>query len=190
LNLGEIEMDARFKQLVNAAKILFATKGYGEVGIREICEAAGCSPVQAYRLGLSKIDLLAEVSIALTDNQIQVISQHNKIKDSEDMDAFIIRYLTLLYESDIENIKIRRETAAYGWMWSAKYEERIVQQVFALLSPIVQVFESNSFDRIEARCLGIWSLYYVGFRGAAVHQQTANQCINSIANTIKILSSK
>ena len=50
----------RLKQVVDIAHALFASRGYEQVGIREIAEAAGLNPMQVYRLGLDKQDLLAE----------------------------------------------------------------------------------------------------------------------------------
>ena len=51
----------RLETIIDIAHRLFAQSGYENVGIREICQAAGLSPTQLYRLGVSKQDLLAEV---------------------------------------------------------------------------------------------------------------------------------
>ena len=49
----------RLVQVIKIAHRLFADRGYEAVGIREIAKEAGISPMQVYRLGVDKHDLLA-----------------------------------------------------------------------------------------------------------------------------------
>jgi len=174
-------------QFVKAARQLFEKKGYAEVGMREIAAHAGFTPVQAYRLGLAKVDLLAEISIDLTDEQISKVTKKTKKKTNEGLSEFVIRYLLALYVFDIKHIKIRRESAAYGWMWSATYEERIRNQVMELLGPIIAVLSEEGHSDVPARCFAIWSLYYVGYRDAVVNGATAKQCLDVIFPSLKLL---
>jgi AcrR family transcriptional regulator len=177
----------RQSQFVSSARQLFEQKGYAEVGMREIATHAGFSPVQAYRIGLSKIDLLAEISIALSDEQINKITKKFQRKPDENVSAFVQRYLLTLYASDIKHIKIRRESAAFGWMWSAAYEERIRDQVMALLAPIIEALTHQGHTNVPACCMAIWSLYYVGYRNAVVSGATATQCLESISPSLELL---
>lgn len=174
-------------QFVKAARQLFEQKGYAEVGMREIAAQAGFTPVQAYRLGLSKVDLLAEISIALSDEQISKITKKTQIKVDEGLGEFVHRYLLALYVSDIKHIKIRRESAAFGWMWSTAYEDRIRNQVMELLAPIIAVLTKADHPDIPACCFAIWSFYYVGYRNAVVNGATAKQCLESIASSLRLL---
>ena len=48
----------RLSIVVKIAHRLFASRGYEDVGIREIAKEAGISPMQVYRLGVDKADLL------------------------------------------------------------------------------------------------------------------------------------
>lgn len=161
-------------------------KGFPGVGMREITARAGLTPTQSYRLGLAKEDLLAEISIRLTD----AILRSNTVKSSpnpgESLQDFVERYLLKLYKFDVQNIAIRRESAAYGWMWSDKYESRVIVQVLALLMPITKAMESHGLNNIAARGLCIWSLYYVGFRRAVVGGGTARQCLESIRESLSL----
>ena len=177
----------RLNNLVQVARELFSALGYDYVGMRQICMRAGLSPVQAYRLGLSKSDLLAEVSIDLTNKQLDTITQHIKSHARENVFAFTQRYLTQLYASDIEHIAIRKESAAYGWMWSNIYEQRIVGQVMQILAPIHDLLTRRSYDNVEARCLGIWSLYYVGFRSAVTAGANPEDCFKYIGESVRLL---
>lgn len=176
----------RHTQLVDAARSLFMEQGYPHVGMREITARAGLTPTQAYRLGLSKVDLLAEISIRLTDDQLITIAAKAKPRRNETLPAFVERYLRALYASDIENIKIRKETAAYGWMWSPKYEARIVEQVMALLAPVAAALSQHGLEDIPARGLTIWSLYYVGYRQAVMHGGNDRDCIAVIRGGIAL----
>ena len=162
-------------------------KGYAAVGMREITARAGLTPTQAYRLGLAKEDLLAEISICLTEEQLLHITAMMKAKAGEPLQKFVERYLLKLYQSDIENIKIRRESAAYGWMWSQKYEARIVAQVIAMLHPISQALHRHGLDDIPARGYALWSLYYVGYRRAVVGEGTAKDCLAEIRNSLALV---
>lgn len=177
----------RQSQFIRAARQLFEEKGYAEVGMREIASHAGFRPVQAYRIGLSKIDLLAEISMALSDEQINKITKKFQRTPHENVSEFIHRYLLALYVSDIKHIKIRRESAAFGWMWSAEYEERIRDQVMALLDPIIGALTAEAHPDVPACCVAIWSLYYVGYRNAVVNGATAKQCLNFISPSLKLL---
>ena len=182
-------MDRRL-QFVNAAHELFEEKGYAEVGMRAIAAQAGFTPVQAYRLGLAKEDLLAEISIALSDEQIAKITRKTNRKPDEDLSKFVHRYLLMLYTWDIKHIKIRRESAVYGWMWSTEYEERIRAQVMELLSPIISALTDEGHPDVPACCLAIWSLYYVGYRNAVVNGATAKQCLDFISPSLNLLLPK
>ena len=177
----------RQSQFVCSARQLFEEKGYAEVGMREIAAHAGFSPVQAYRIGLTKIDLLAEISIALSHEQIDNITNKFQRTPDENVSDFIHRYLVTLYASDIKHIKIRRESAAYGWMWSATYEERIRDQVMALLSPIISALTAEAHADVPACCIAIWSLYYVGYRNAVVNGASAKECLDFISPSLKLL---
>lgn len=180
-------MQSRKSQLINIAYELFATKGYANVGMREICTKAGITPVQAYRLSLSKEDLLAEVSMLLTGKQIIEVTAKHVYSVENDAYSFVLNYLLCLYDFDIKNIAIRGQSAPYGWLWSKNYEDLIVKQVYILLNPIVKCFESNNIDSIESRCFAIWSIYYVGYRNAVVHGFSAAECVQAISGSLHIL---
>lgn len=180
------DVPERSQLLIDAARSLFMEKGFAAVGMREITARAGLTPTQSYRLGLAKEDLLAEISIALTAEQLRTITPHIKAQPGEPLMVFVERYLMRLYESDIEHIRIRRESAAYGWMWSARYEERIVAQVMALLQPISDAMVGCGLGAIPARGFTIWSLYYVGYRAAVVAGADAKACVDGIRDSLAL----
>jgi len=176
----------RFTIVVQAAWDLFSTRGYTATGMRDIARQSGLAPVQVYRLGLSKEDLLAEVSILLTEHQLRHITSRARQRPEESLLSFVERYLLSLYRSDIRHLAIRRETAAYGWMWSNRHEERIVAQVGRLLQPISQALGGASLGDPQARLYTIWSLYYVGFRSAVVGGASPLECLDRIRPSLKL----
>lgn len=170
-----------------AAKDLFLTRGYDAVGMREIAAAVGKQPVQIYRLNLSKSDILAELIIELNAEQIGQLPALCASITGTSLLEKVCSYFRGLYELDIQYLPIRSVGAAYGWMWNAAYEQQIMVQVMQLLQPVINWMGEAGLERIQSRCYGIWSVYYVGFRRAAIHAGSADDCINEIRPTIEIL---
>lgn len=180
---------AQIDLIVGIAHRLFEKKGYEKVGMREISSAANKSPMQLYRLGLDKQDLLAEVILRVNSKQIQKIEPFTPKKTSS-AKKFIGNYLLNLYQQDIANLAIRKEGAAFGWKWSDKYEKLIIGQLLQIIKPIADALEYEGYDEIEARCYAIWSLYYVGYRNAVMHDADAKSCLNAIEPSLKLLLKK
>lgn len=179
----------RIETITNIAHELFEKKGYEQVGIREICQSAGLSPTQLYRLGLTKQDLLAEVILRVNQKQIEKIKPFSTA-NFKSAECYIKGYLLRLYESDIQIKSIRAEGAAFGWKWSEKYEALIIVQVFQLIQPIADALEHDGYSDIQARCYAIWSLYYVGYRHAVMQNGDAEACLAGIYPSLDLCLKK
>jgi AcrR family transcriptional regulator len=179
----------RLAQVVKIAHTLFASRGYEQVGVREIAKEAGISPMQVYRLGVDKHDLLAEVILIVNQEMIAKIKSFDGTSYTSALD-FIEKYLLDLYRQDIEIKSIRKEGAAFGWKWSEKYESLIIEQLMQILKPIADALAHFEYDEIEARCYAIWSLYYVGYRNAVMNNAVANACIEAIKPSLAICLKK
>jgi AcrR family transcriptional regulator len=180
---------AQIESIVKVAYRLFEKHGFEHVGMREISTHAKKSPTQLYRLGLDKQDLLAEVILRVNADQIKNIRPfvpHNKISSNK----FIEGYLLDLYEQDIVFKTIRKEGAAFGWKWSDKYETLIIQQLMEIIKPIADALVHDGYKDIEARCYGIWSLYYVGFRAAVMNNADAQTCLDGIKPSLNLILRK
>ena len=175
----------QIEAIVQVAQHLFEKNGYENVGMREISAAAHKSPMQLYRLGLDKKDLLAEVIIRVNAEQIQQI-QPFPPKKKVSAKEFVENYLLKLYEQDIAIKSIRKEGAAFGWKWSGKYEVLIIEQLMQILKPIADALFYFEYDEIEARCYAIWSLYYVGYRNAVMNNADASECLEGIKPSLRI----
>ncbi|HAT39999.1 MAG TPA: hypothetical protein DCW35_09515 [Polynucleobacter sp.] len=175
----------RLAMVVKIANRLFANRGYEQVGIREIANEAGISPMQVYRLGVDKTDLLAAVILIMNQEMIDRIQPFNDAL-FKDAPSFVESYLLDLYEQDIKLTSIRKEGAAFGWKWSEKYESLIIAQLMQILKPIADALTHFGYDEIEARCYAIWSLYYVGYRNAVMNDADANTCLDAIKPSLTI----
>ena len=145
--------------------------------------------MQVYRLGLDKHDLLAEVILIANQNIIDSIKPFSK-SQTKSASAYIENYLLNLYMQDIAIKSIRKEGAAFGWKWSEKYEALIIEQLMQLIKPIADALAHESYNDIQARCFGIWSLYYVGYRNAVMNDADAKTCLEAIKPSLKLLLKK
>lgn len=173
-----------------AAKELFLRRGYDSVGMRDIARAVGRQPVQIYRLNLAKSDILAELIIELNAEEIRQLPELLAKVSGESLIERVCGYFLELYRLDIQFMPIRSVGAAFGWMWNARYEQQIIGQVLQLLQPVAGWMLDAGLEGIEARGYGIWSVYYVGFRRAAIHGGSAEECIAEIRPTLEILLGK
>lgn len=181
-------MSESLKSLVLAsAKTLFLTRGYDAVGMREIAQAVGRQPVQIYRLNLSKSDILAELIIELNAEEIRQLPELVARVSGDSLIDRVCSYFLELYRLDIQFMPIRSVGAAFGWMWNARYEQQIIGQVLQLLLPVAGWMAEAGLEGVEARGYGIWSVYYVGFRRAAIHGGSAEECIAEIRPTLDVL---
>ena len=181
------QKDSLKGKVLQAARKLFMEHGYEAVGMRDIAGAVGKQPLQLYRLNLSKADILAEVIIALNQEQITQLPDLRRRVQGESLHERCCAYLRELYSMDIHNLPIRSVGAAFGWTWNSRYEQQIVAQVMQLLQPVIDWMKAAGLDGIEARAYGIWSVYYVGFRRAVLHGGNAEECCGEISPVLEIL---
>jgi AcrR family transcriptional regulator len=172
-------------QVLDAARKLFMERGYDAIGMRDIAEAVGRQPVQVYRLKLSKADILAELIIELNQEQIDLLpTLCKRVRGTAPLDR-TCSYLRELYKLDIQYLPIRSVGAAFGWMWAADHERRVVEQVGQIVSPVVQWMQDAGLEDVQARIIGIWSLYYVGYRHAVIHGGSARDCLKAIKPSLR-----
>ncbi len=185
LQLSTKATDLLKAQIVHAAKTLFMTHGYEAVGMRDIAKAVGKQPVQIYRLNLSKADILADVIIALNSEQIAELPRLYAQVTGTTLFDRICSYMKQLYTLDVQYLPIRSVGAAFGWMWSKEHEHRVIEQVGQLVKPVADWMLEAGLDDVPARCIGIWSLYYVGYRQAVIHGGNADDCLDAIKPSLR-----
>jgi AcrR family transcriptional regulator len=177
--------DSLKEQVLKAARELFMEYSYEAVGMRDIARAVGRQPVQVYRLKLAKADILAELIIELNRDQISQLPEICQRITAPGLFERVCAYLRALYKLDIQYLPIRSVGAAFGWMWSAEYESRVLEQLHQLIKPVAGWMIEAGLGDIPARCLGIWSLYYVGYRHAVMQGGTADDCLAAIKPSLR-----
>jgi hypothetical protein len=45
----------------------------------------------------------------------------------------------------------------------------------------------DGFDDVSARCYGVWALYYVGYRRAVLKGGSADDCLDEIRPSLKLI---
>lgn len=179
--------DENFEAILDIAERLFRDSGYDAVGMRDIATAAGLKPVQLYRRGLSKSEILAELIVRLNARQIAAMQSVDITRLGDSLVSRVEGYLLALYRLDIADKDLRILCAAYGWLWSRKREDEVIAQVRQLIRPVAEQLEADGLDRVADRCLGIWSLYYVGFRGAAIDDVSPEKCLEKVSGALRLL---
>ena len=170
--------------VINVARQLFMSKGYENVGMRDIAQVLGQQPTQVYRLNLCKADILAELILELNETQIAKLpTLMTQIKGDSVLEK-VSSYVELLYEFDIEHMPIRQVAASHGWSWSISYEEKHSKQVRQYLEPIETWMTDAGLTNVRARSLGIFSLYYIGYREAVIRQASATDCLKMIRTSL------
>ena len=170
--------------VINVARQLFMSKGYENVGMRDIAQVLGQQPTQVYRLNLCKADILAELILELNETQIAKLpTLMTEIKGDSVLEK-VSSYVELLYEFDIEHLPLRKVAATHGWNWSLSYEEKHYKQVRKFLEPIEMWMTENGLSNVRARSLGVFSLYYVGYREAVIRQASASECLKMIRTSL------
>lgn len=171
-------------EVLSAARTLFMSNGYENVGMRDVAKAVGRQPTQVYRLKLSKSDILAELLLELNAQQIERLPLITSKITKGTLQEKVGKYLLKMYEFDIEHLALRQVGAAHGWSWSSEYEMKNFYQVSRLIAPIAKWIKEAELDDVNARCLGIFSLYYVGFRGAVIGKSSAIGCLKMIQSSL------
>lgn len=173
--------------VLRAAEKLFRKYGFEAVGMRDIATASATNPVQLYRMGLTKPEILGDLILKLNARQIREMRKLDIISLGRTPLERIKAYLLELYRLDLRDKELRKLGAAYGWLWSRERERDVVAQIGELVAPVDAEIRRAGLDRAQSRCLAIWSLYYVGYRTAVMADGSAEDCLASIAGPLALI---
>jgi AcrR family transcriptional regulator len=176
-------------RVLEAAEKLFRKHGFDDIGMRDIAVAADTNPVQLYRLGLSKSEILGELIMRLNDRQIREMRKLEIGQLGANVSERVLGYLLALYRLDARDKELRKLGAAYGWLWPQEREAQVLRQVIELVTPVADELRRQGLNNVNDRCQAIWSLYYVGFRAAVIHNASAEQCLEGISGAVDLLLS-
>jgi len=176
----------RRRVILESARQLFIAKGYEQLGMRQIAEAAQISPALIYKEGWTKPDLLAELIFELNEAQIEAI-QSMTLPGREPLTDWVLQVMQYMYDLDITHRELRKLGAAYGWLWSQEQDKRCLKQIKDLTAPLRQLLIEAEIDSPEARISGLWYAYWTGFRATAIYNQDSAGCIALIRPVVEIL---
>lgn len=172
--------------ILESARQLFVAKGYEQVGMRQIAEAAQISPALIYKEGWTKPDLLAELIFELNAAQIEAMQAMPLPPQAPLLDR-VLQVLQRMYDLDITHKELRKLGAAYGWLWSQEQDRRCLEQIKELTVPLRQLLTEAQVDSLEARLSGLWYAYWSGFRATVIYDQDSVGCITLIRPVVEIL---
>lgn len=176
----------RRRVILESARQLFVAKGYEQVGMRQIAEAAEISPALIYKEGWTKPDLLAELIFELNAAQIEAMQAMPLPPQAPLLDR-VLQVLQRMYDLDITHKELRKLGAAYGWLWSQEQDRRCLEQIKELTVPLRQLLTEAQIDSLEARLSGLWYAYWSGFRATVIYDQDSVGCITLIRPVVEIL---
>lgn len=177
-------------RVLEAAEKLFRKHGFDDVGMRDIAEAADTNPVQLYRLGLSKSEILGELIVRLNDRQIREMRKLDIGQLGATVLERVLGYLLALYRLDTRDKELRKLGAAYGWLWPKEREAQVAEQIHHLIAPVTSELKRAGLDKAGDRSLAIWSVYFTGYRAAVIDDASAEQCLERISGAVGLILSR
>jgi AcrR family transcriptional regulator len=182
--------EADITRVLEAAEKLFRKHGFDDIGMRDIAEAADTNPVQLYRLGLTKSEILGELVVRLNERQIREMKKVDIAQLGATVSERVLGYLLALYRLDTRDKELRKLGAAYGWLWPKERETQVVEQIHQLVEPVASELKRAGLDKVGDRCLAIWSLYYTGYRAAIIDGASSEQCLEGISRAVDLILSQ
>jgi AcrR family transcriptional regulator len=122
-------------RVVDAARALFAEKGYEEATIRDIAARAGVAPGSVFTTFETKADLLLDIVFSRYMTLAEALSFPAEVDD--DPMAQLITTARLAYGYELQEPRLLAETIGASWTWStdAEFENR------RRLAPLAKLIE-------------------------------------------------
>jgi AcrR family transcriptional regulator len=152
----------RRNEFKDAARNLFALKGFENVTTKEIAEEAGLSRSLIYRYGSSKAEILEELSRDMIKGHARALEEMPTPKGSPT--DRVMAYLVKMLELDLANYELRRLAVQHSWTWSAKIDDKFFVLVGNILDPISKSLGEVKIERNMGDRVAIWAIYTEGLR--------------------------
>ena len=154
--------EERRNEFKDAARNLFALKGFENVTTKEIAEEAGLSRSLIYRYGSSKAEILEELSRDMIKGHARALEEMAPPKGSP-ADR-VMAYLVQMFERDLAQYELRRLAVQHSWTWSAKSEQEFFILVGIILNPISKSLREVNIEWNLDDRVAIWAIYTEGLR--------------------------
>lgn len=158
-------------RVVDAARALFAEKGYEQATIRDIAARAGVAPGSVFTTFSSKSELLLEIVFT------KYMTLAEALSDTVDHTGDPVEQLTLLarlaYGYELQEPRLLAETIGASWTWTPKEDFENRRRLQPLTSRIEQILHNaQTAGRLPAHMdcamLGdiVFAIYTRNFRRA------------------------
>lgn len=129
-------------RVVDAARALFAEKGYEQATIRDIAARAGVAPGSVFTTFATKADLLLE--IVFTRYLTLAESLSGSLAQEPDPIERLVAIARIAYSYELSEPRLLAETIGASWTWSIATDEEHRQR----LAPLVGLVEKALRDGV------------------------------------------
>ena len=180
------------ERLLDAARRLFAERGYEAATIRDIASAADLSTGAVFASFTDKADLFNEVLIA----DYQKLSERMSQLDVENLPAreALLRLMRLAYERHLDQLGLVQAAISFSWQCDQTAEARNRQGMKLILSLLSGII-TRGIERGElSRALDVklttdmlWESYLSNYRRAIFDEWNASSLMARLASQLDVL---
>lgn len=180
------------ERLLDAARRLFAERGYEAATVRDIANAADLSTGAVFASFSDKADLFNEVIIA----DYQALSERMAGLDVQGLPAreALLKLLGSAYESHLEQLGLIQAAISFSWQRDSDTERRNRQGMKLILSLLSQVLrkgveQGELSDALDVRLTTemMWDSYLSNYRRAIFDDWSAEALSQRLAAQLDIL---
>lgn len=178
-------------RVMDAARTLFAEKGYEQATIRDIAALAGVAPGSVFTTFASKSDLLQEIVYARFMTLAEALSFPTPITDPIAQLTSIAR---LAYGYELQEQRLMAEIVGASWTWSkdAEFENRRrVVSFFNLIERVIRGGQEAGAIRSDTPAAMLAemavALYLQNLRKAIFDGEDASELTERYTRQIKVL---
>jgi AcrR family transcriptional regulator len=179
-------------RVVEAARTLFASRGYAEATIRDIARQAGVAPGSVFTTFASKAELLQEIVFSRYAELFAQIGQAVDIKAPtfERLAAFS----RAAYRNEMQELRLLSENIGASWTWSVEADRANRERLAPFFTTIARVLQEGvkagelaADTPVETIADMMFSCYLRNFRRALFDCWTADQCGDYLADQMRII---
>jgi hypothetical protein len=143
---------------------------------------------QLMEFGFTKPNLVCHAVVAYNERMIQKLVGQDITALGQTAAEQVEAYVLQMYQYDLEHMAFKTAIQSYAWNWSVVDEERYTNQIMKLMTPIYIALHTHGFDRVDARCQAIWTLYTQGLRTAALGKGDAHDCLACVREALEFIT--
>lgn len=193
-NRKDEKREATRGRLIDAARRLFAERGYDSTSVTEIAEAAGVTHAMINVYFNGKAGLLYEIISESNDDQI------TRSSEAETLEGGTLERLTRIMaiwaEADLSDPRLAAVIFGYSWQWPAQTEAHNRKQRHAAFEPKRRIIargiaegELRTDLDVEELVHVVYAIYLWGVRPAIFEGASRQDCLDTIRGRIELVLS-